>query len=110
MGRRINVQHRYLTVPYNDKGVQEYNNGVEESENLYTVELPENEFLALVSSFGLINKECGLMIDDYESETIAGKHLKKCRSIIANVQESIPVFTKALETAIEYKTLLGLDF
>ena len=104
------MRHRYLTVPYNDKGVHEYDNGVEESKNLYTVELPEDEFLALVHSFGLINKECDLMIDDYESEMIAGDHLTKCQSIIANVKENIPVFTTALEMAINHRTMLALDF
>lgn len=104
------MRHRYLTVPYNEKGIQEYNNGVEASENLYTVELPEDEFLTLVKSFGLINKECDLLIDDHESETIDCHHLIKCQGIIANVKESIPVFVKALNMAIDKKTLLALDF
>lgn len=104
------MRHRYLTVPYNEKGIQEYNNGVEESENLYTVELPEDEFIALVKSFGLINKECDLLIDDCESESINGDHLIKCQDIIANVKERIPVFAKALDMAIDNKTLLALDF
>ena len=104
------MRHRYLTVPYNEKGVQEYNHGIEKSENLYTVALPEEEFAALVTPFRLINKECDLMIDDYESTTIAAEHLKKCQSIIANAQENTPVFTKALETAIQYNTMLALDF
>lgn len=104
------MRHRYLTVPYNAKGMNEYDSGVEESENLYTVELPENEFSALINPFGLMNSECGLLIDDCESETIAVDHLTKCWDIIANVRNNIPVFAKALEMAIDKKTMMALDF
>ena len=104
------MRHRFLTVPYNDQGIAEYNGGVEKSENLYTVELPENEFAALVNFFGVMNSECDLLIDDYESEEITADNLMKCRQIIANLKNDIPVFYKALEMAIDKNTMIALDF
>ena len=104
------MRHRFLTVPYNEQGITEYNSGVEESENLYTVELPENEFAALINPFGAMNSECDLLIDDYESEEITADKLMKCRQIIANLKDNIPVFFKAIEMAIEKNTMIALDF
>lgn len=84
--------------------------GVEESKNFYTAELPEKEFVALIKPFALMNEECKLLIDDYESETISDGNLVKCQNIIAGIKDSIPVFANALEMAIRNKTILALDF
>ena len=57
-----------------------------------------------------MNSECGLMIDDCESETIIADQLTKCRDIVENMKDSIPVFIKAIEMAIYKKTMIALDF
>lgn len=105
---------RYLTIPRNQKGLEEYNQGIEYSENLYVFELPEDEFDILYSSgvFGAINEECGLLIDDYESESIARKDFSKCISIIENVS-GLPepsVFREALKLASEEGIMFAMDF
>lgn len=105
---------RYLTIPRNQKGLEEYNQGIEYSENLYAFELPEDEFDILYSSgvFGAINEECGLLIDDYESESIARKDFSKCISIIENVS-GLPeqsVFREALKLASEEGIMFAMDF
>ena len=57
-----------------------------------------------------INKECGLLIDDYESETIRGDNLKQTEKIVSNVKLKVPEFYKAITLAISYNTMIGMDF
>ena len=108
------MRTRYLTIPRNQKGLDEYNQGIEHSENLYTFELPEKEFDILYSSgiFEAINRECGLLIDDYESESIARKDFAKCISIFDSTS-ALPepsIFRKALILALEEGIIFALDF
>ena len=75
-------------------GKTEYDCGIEKSDNL----------------FDEINIRCKILIDDYESEEISDNNLFDTKLIIDDIKESIPVFYHALEKAITYDTLLGLDF
>ena len=96
------MKKRFLTVPLNDMGKKEYGCGIEKSDNLFITELPEKEFLILLEKFD--------EIDDYESEEISDNNLFDTKLIIDDIKQSIPVFYNALEKAIMYHTLLGLDF
>jgi hypothetical protein len=102
---------RYLTVPINNIGIEEYNIG-QETDNIITLELSEEEFYSLYHGgvFDRINSTCNLLIDDYESEIINKNHFNECKNIISNSNLVTNIFTKALDFAIEYDTLLGLDF
>jgi hypothetical protein len=101
---------RWLSVPINEQGVEEYDYGVEDTPNIKTFMLSEKEFNVLYYQgiFDNINNECELLIDDYESEVILRDYFEVCKRIIGN--ENVPVFSEALDLAIKYDTLLGLDF
>lgn len=104
------MRDRFITVPKNQKGIEEYNVGVESSNNLHSVMLPEKEFRFLLPAFSAINNALGLLIDDFESEVINNEHLEKCKEIIEGLKIDSPVFGNALEEAIKYKTIIALDF
>lgn len=101
---------RWLSVPINDQGIEEYDYGVEDTPNIKTFMISEQEFDILYHQgiFDSINEECDLLIGDYESEIISVDHFEVCKKTIGNT--NVPVFSEALELAIKYGTLLGLDF
>ena len=103
---------RYLTVPHNMEGITEYQNGIEHSENMSVYKLPEDQFLKLTRNnvFMLINENCGLLIDDYESEIIDEKNVLKCLNSKIVDQNLSKVFYKALLEAKDNRTFVGLDF
>lgn len=104
------MRRRYLTVPYDETGVQAYLGGDDDSSHMYTEILPEEEYSVLLQYFANMNRECGLMIDDCESEMIFAVHLPVCRRIIESSNAHTPVFMAALDMAIAYQTMLALDF
>ena len=106
------MRRRFLTVPLNKNGMIEYDHGVEESPNIQEYLLPIEEFDILDKErlFDKMNGTCGLLIDDFESEMITSEMLGKCLAIIEGYEDKIPVFTKAINQAIEKKTALALDF
>ncbi|MCI6191105.1 MAG: hypothetical protein MSA89_12250 [Clostridium sp.] len=101
---------RYISVPLNEKGIEDYNYGKEDSNNIKVFELSENEFDNLYNNgiFDKINFECNLLIDDYESEEISGSNLEMALNIVK--ENKCDTLVKALELAIKYNTLVGLDF
>jgi hypothetical protein len=107
---KIMDRPRWLSVPINEKGIEEYDYGVEDTSNIKTFMLSEREFDVLYHQgiFDSINEECELFIDDYESEVISKENFETCDKIIGNA--NVPVFSEALELAKKYDTLLGLDF
>ena len=88
------MRKRYLTVPKNKNGENEYDSGIESSSNLKVFELPESEFETLMHSgiFRDVNIECGTLIDDYESEIITKDKVGKCLNIIGKHAKEVPVF------------------
>ncbi len=105
----MRTRKRYLSVPINNQGIEEYDHGIEDTANIIETLLPENEFYELQTNgvFEQINKTCDLLIDDYESEIITAQNLINCKSII---QELTGVFAEAAHKAIEHGTFLALDF
>ncbi len=103
------MRSRYLTVPKNKKGIEEYYSGAEHTDNMIEVVLEESEFDVLYKNnvFKRINIRCGLMIDDYESEIITIEEIEKCKNII---DEEKGTFLKMANEAIKCKTFLALDF
>jgi len=101
---------RYLSVPLNEKGIEELEYGVEQSDNIKVIYLSDSEFEELYQSGGVfdrINEECDLMIDDFESETISNDKLGYCLSIVENKHIKL---MEALNLAKEYNTFVDLDF
>lgn len=103
------MRDRYLTVPKNEKGIEEYNSGIEHSDNLIESVLSEDEFDTLYHSgvFKRLNERCGLMIDDYESEIINVDCINKCHDIIFSIPGA---FSKMADKAKTLNTILCLDF
>lgn len=69
---------KYVSVPKNQKGIYEFDTGVQGSENLLFYNLPKVEFDYLVDNkiFEYLNEKGNLMIDDYESEIVSYGVLK----------------------------------
>lgn len=101
---------RFISVPLNDQGIDDYNYGVEGSKNITEIKLGEDEFDKIYFSgvFDDINEKCNLLIDDYESEEIKGENLKIALDI--SKKKKCEVLIQATELAIEKNTLVGLDF
>lgn len=107
------MRKRYLTVIKNERGLEEYNYGVEESKNLQVYELLENEFeeLCRINVFRKINNECNLMIDDFESELLNIEDLRKIEKYLINdISKVSKVFCAACLAALEIGVALGIDF
>ncbi len=102
------MMNKWITIPKNEMGEKEYENGVEESENLISLTIPENEFAALWDVFETINDHFGLLIDDFESEIIPAEMIHDVITLVS--KEKYPVFYDALITAQKYDTYLAFDF
>ena len=89
-------------------GEKEYEHGVEESENLISFTIPENEFITLWDVFETINDHFGLLIDEFESEIIPAEMIHDVITLVS--KEKYPVFYDALITAQKYDTYLAFDF
>lgn len=100
---------RYISVPLNEQGIKDYNYG-EESNNIKVFNIDETQFSTMeeLGVFDEINNRCQLLIDDYESEEIKGSNLEIALNITKNT--NCELLTTALELAIKYNTLVGLDF
>ena len=101
---------KWLTVPKNEKGKEEYNYGTDNSDNLYTTIIPPEEYSILWKNgvFDTINENCGLGIDDYESEIIPAEQIEEA---IKYVSDSLyPTLFEALQKAKQYGSFMALDF
>lgn len=78
---------------------------------MHVYNLPESEFIILSACgiFDEIDKICGTLIDDYESEIIKN-NLDECINIVFDEREKVQVFYKALVEAMNANTFLALDF
>lgn len=103
---------RYISIPLNAVGEEEYNNGIEDTNNIKTFNLPDEEFNFLYTKgiFDDINNQCELLIDDYESETIDNSKISTCKEIISLFDEEIKTFKEAINLAEVNNTFIGLDF
>jgi len=103
------MRARFLTVPINERGIEEYDHGIENTENMIEIMLPEKEYVELKESgiFEFINEKCDLLIDDYESEIIDADDLRKC---ITQIELHKGIFLDHAYQAMKYKTFLALDF
>lgn len=101
---------KWLTVPKNEKGIEEYDYGVDSSDNMFSVIIPPEEYhnLLVDGIFDAINENCETGIDDYESEIIPLEQIENAISCVSNT--SYPTFYNALQKAKEYQSFLATDF
>lgn len=105
------MKNRFLLVPLNDKGMEEYNFCIEDSKNILEKSLPISEYNLLVDNgiFDKFNEMFTLNISDYECEEIITENLTKASEIIKPLADKLPVFVCCLNIAIEKGTLLGIN-
>ncbi|WP_129600457.1 hypothetical protein [Anaerophilus nitritogenes] len=103
---------RYISIPLNADGEEEYNNGIEDTENIKTLNLSDEEFNFLYSKgvFDDINNQCELLIDDYESEIIDNSKIQTCKEILSSFGDETETFKEAIRLAEANNTFIGLDF
>ena len=105
------MKNRYLLVPLNNKGMEEYNFCIEDTENILEADLPTSEYNLLVNNgiFSKFNETFVLNISEYECEEINTENLSKAFEIIKPIKNELPVFVNCLNVAIEKGTLLGIN-
>ena len=98
-----------LSIPLNQIGVEDYENGVLESPNLICFVFPDSEVDNLFDEGVIenINEECGLGIDDYESTIISKTDLESILIYIS--KNKYPIFHKAITIALDKGEFLALD-
>lgn len=100
----------HITIPKNKKGYEEYDFGIEHTENTERFDLTHEEYQRLFKAgvFRILEGEYpDLYIDHFESNTITADKLKA----VYNAINVIPgVFMTAVDTAIKYGTCVYLDF
>ena len=103
------IKEKYITVPINAEGMNDYQEGREGTENMEEFILPEEEFDTLDRHkvFDIINDKCDLLIDIYESETVTAEQLQ---SVYKEISFMKGVWLNAVNKAIEYGTCIYLDF
>ncbi|MBQ9008989.1 MAG: hypothetical protein IJ088_06625 [Clostridia bacterium] len=102
--------HMYITVPINKEGYDEYDHGIEFSDNLIVYHMPYDEYKKLVRGrvFRVLEtRYIDLYIVDGESAVITAERLIKVYDAI----NAIPgVFLEAVDKAIELGTCVFIDF
>ena len=79
------------------------------SENALYISFPKNEYEYMMHQMNLfdeINKECALLIDDYEEDIIQAEHIVSVERLLKGHENYIPTFIMALETAKKHGTYL----
>ena len=105
------MNNRFLIVPLNEKGLEEYDYCVEDTVNIAEKELPLSEYNVLVNQgiFSKFNEKFTLNISDYECEEIISENLDKAFEFVLPFADKLPVFVSCLNLAIEKRTLLGIN-
>jgi hypothetical protein len=94
-----------LVVPKNKMGIFEYHNTFKEDNSLL-INLSSDEYTQLCESgaLDLMNEQCGILMDEYEEDTIEFKHLKECMDILKRTNCDNGSFAKALRMAYDLHT------
>lgn len=104
-------RNRYIIVIKNQKGQDEYNIGIWQSDNLDMLDLPEKEFNELFFNvFMPINKKCELLIDDFEAELIEKRDIPIAKKIMEDQGYTKGVFYKAVCESDKNGYAIALEF
>ena len=105
------------SIPKNEQGDKELEQGVENEENTVYITLSEAEDDSLFHVYNDLNKALNIIIDTYEEEYIYAKDAPKALKVVQkhiDAPESelqaaaLEKLKNALEAAIEYGTFLEL--
>lgn len=105
------MKKRYIVVPLNEKGLEEYDYCIENTVNITEKELPLSEYNVLANQgiFSKLNEKFVLNLSDYECEEIYSENLKEVFDLVLPFVDDLPVFVSCLKLAIKKRTLLGFD-
>ena len=99
-----------IIVPINETGRNSYDYGLEDAENLIVFDIPYDEFHILYPTVTEdINEKYGLLIDEYEDETIEADIVNEIMNILKSI-DGIENIKKAFSKARELNTELYLEF
>ncbi|UKS29659.1 hypothetical protein LOZ80_12285 [Paenibacillus sp. HWE-109] len=93
---------RIISVPFNDQGMKDMENDLDNSEYVQEFKINEKQFYTLFESgiFNVLNRECDVLIDDFETELIDFESLLKANKVLSNSFEN--------SNCYEIEVLLGL--
>lgn len=105
------MKNKFLIVPLNKKGLEEYNYCLENTENIIEKDLPSSEYNVLVNQgvFDRFNERFVLNISNYECEEIYFEDLDEAFDLVLPFVDDLPIFVSCLKLAIEKRTLLGIN-
>lgn len=110
-------RQRYISVPKDLKSMEKYYYVEETNGDMIEWILSENKFISLFDSgiFNLLNNQCELLIDDFESETIGFNKLVLAETTINNFQRNsnnkeIARLHNLILEAIKRGTQISFDF
>ncbi|MGN1119348.1 MAG: hypothetical protein ACI4Q4_03250, partial [Oscillospiraceae bacterium] len=108
-------EHKLLMTAFKDKeSANRYRKDITSvnSDDVEVFFLPYSEFYYLDSQnlIAEINNAHNLMIDEYESETIDSSIIDSILELLSVHKLYVPVFIKALTTALNNESSLELDF
>ena len=98
-----------IFVPKNEKGIHDYEMGIDNNDDYFVFDLPEEEFDLLWKNkvFDILNEKYDLMIDEAEEETVTARQLKDTYDYITPKKG---VWMDAVNRAIEFGTCAYLHF
>ena len=110
-------RQRYITVPNDYEAMQALEYGTDKPNQVTEWKLLDKEFEQLynLGVFELLNNECEIIIDDFESEWLEKEELSKTVKILEKKYESdeLEVITKLKELvclAIKNDTCIAFNF
>lgn len=99
----------YISIPRNIDGINDYNNMVDESENLELVKIPDDEFSRFYINFcDKLNEVCDSIIDEFESDTLNNEQLHRAEEILNDIK-IYPTIYECFIKALQYDTELYFD-
>ncbi len=107
------MSRRYLAfVPVNEKGMADEDTGVEDSPDILAFVISPEEFRRFCDSGTMdrINAACGILLDEYEDDTIPTHKLAEALDIVRRSDAHLEVISNALETAAGIGTYVSLYF
>lgn len=114
MDNLIKELHKlYYIVAKNKQGVNDINSNNFATNNVDMVEVSYDEVYYLLNSniFNKINDSCDLLIDIFEDETIDVSECSKAIKIVDSTEQGKrTLFSKKLKEALNYGTMLRLEF
>ncbi|BCJ93241.1 hypothetical protein acsn021_08100 [Anaerocolumna cellulosilytica] len=110
-------RERFIRVPKDKKAMEDYDYGIQMKEQLEEMILSEGQYRVLddLGVFESINKECNIIIDEYEEEILELDKIPTALEVVTqlinrNENEELVRLREMLILATTYKTVVGFDF